>query len=194
MLFTEIIPKFYSTNDKLRHLLLHHSRQVARRAVAIAQAHPEWGVDTGFLEDAAMLHDVGIFRCDAPGIFCHGSAPYLHHGVLGAEILRREGSVAEGEVRLHCERLARVCERHTGTGLTAGQLRELQIEVPVADLLPETLEEQIICYADKFYSKSHPERERNIEQAIESLRKFGEEGVQRFAGWAARFEGWQGKP
>lgn len=54
--------------------------------------------------------------------------------------------------------------------------------------MPETLEEQIICYADKFYSNSSPDREKNIEQAANSLRKFGEEGVTRFMEWAIRFE------
>lgn len=192
MLFKEIIGKYYPSDDNLRRLLLHHSRQVAERVEKIVRRHPEWEVDSSFLEDAAMLHDVGIFRCDAPGIHCHGNAPYLHHGILGAEILRHEAVNAEAALRPRYEQLARVCERHTGTGLTAEQLEILDIHVASPDLMPETLEEQIVCYADKFYSKSHPERERTIEQTIESLRKFGEDGVLKFSEWAHRFEGWQG--
>ena len=53
---------------------------------------------------------------------------------------------------------------------------------------PETLEEQLICYADKFYSKSHPDQEKTVEQAVQSLRKFGEEGVVRFLAWVKQFE------
>ena len=192
MLFKEIIGKYYPSDDNLRRLLLHHSRQVAERVEKIVRRHPEWEVDSSFLEDAAMLHDVGIFRCDAPGIHCHGNAPYLHHGILGAEILRHEAENADASLRPRYEQLARVCERHTGTGLTAEQLEILDIHVASPDLMPETLEEQIVCYADKFYSKSHPERERTIEQTIESLRKFGEDGVLKFSEWAHRFEGWQG--
>ena len=192
MLFKEIIGKYYPSDDNLRRLLLHHSRQVAERVEKIVRRHPEWEVDSSFLEDAAMLHDVGIFRCDAPGIHCHGNAPYLHHGILGAEILRHEAESADASLRPRYEQLARVCERHTGTGLTAEQLEILDIHVASPDLMPETLEEQIVCYADKFYSKSHPERERTIEQTIESLRKFGEDGVLKFCEWARRFEGWQG--
>lgn len=192
MLFKEIIGKYYPSDDNLRRLLLHHSRQVAERVEKIVRRHPEWELDSSFLEDAAMLHDVGIFRCDAPGIHCHGNAPYLHHGILGAEILRHEAVNAEAALRPRYEQLARVCERHTGTGLTAEQLEILDIHVASPDLMPETLEEQIVCYADKFYSKSHPERERTIEQTIESLRKFGEDGVLKFSEWARRFEGWQG--
>ena len=46
----------------------------------------------------------------------------------------------------------------------------------------------MICYADKFYSKSHPERERTVEQTAESLKKFGEAGVLKFLAWAKKYE------
>ena len=87
---------------------------------------------------------------------------------------------------MECE--ARVCERHTGTGLTAQQIAEQGLPLPAIDLLPETEEEQVICYADKFYSKSHPERERTVEQTAESLKKFGEAGVLKFLAWAKKYE------
>ena len=83
--------------------------------------------------------------------------------------------------------MARVCERHTGTGLTAQTIIERQIPLPPADYRPETLEEQVICYADKFYSKSHPERERTYEQTLQSLARFGQEGVSIFQHWHALF-------
>ena len=35
-----------------------------------------------------MLHDIGIFRCNAPDIDCHGDAGYICHGYLGAELMR----------------------------------------------------------------------------------------------------------
>ena len=180
MLFKEIIGKYYPSDDNLRRLLLHHSRQVAERVEKIVRRHPEWEVDSSFLEDAAMLHDVGIFRCDAPGIHCHGNAPYLHHGILGAEILRHEAENADASLRPRYEQLARVCERHTGTGLTAEQLEILDIHVASPDLMPETLEEQIVCYADKFYSKSHLDRTKTLEQAEKSIARFGDDGLQRF--------------
>lgn len=174
----DIIQKYYPFDSALRQLLLHHSRQVALRALDIARRHPELGLDAAFLEQAAMVHDVGIFLCNAPGIGCHGPAPYLMHGPLGAALLRQEG----------LESLARVCERHTGTGLTALEIERRGLPLPVADLLPETLEEQVVCYADKFFSKSHPERVRTVEQTAASLEKFGPEGVAKFMGWAERFE------
>ena len=162
--YQSIIDKYYPADDDLRRLLVLHSRQVADRCLLIVKKHPELPVDVQFLEEAAMLHDIGIRWCHAPSIFCEGTEPYIKHGPIGADILRSEGY----------PRHARVAERHTGTGLPG--------------LEPETLEEQIVCYADKFYSKSRPDRVLTVAQAAESLEKFGHEGVMTFLGWAVRFE------
>ena len=173
-----LILKYYPEDTPLRRLLMHHSQQVADRALRICDAHPELGLDREFLREAALIHDIGIFLTDAPGIHCQGASPYLTHGVQGAMLMRREGR----------EDLARICERHTGTGLTVENIRTQGLPLPERDLLPETLEEQVVCYADKFYSKSHPERERTVEQTAKSLEKFGAEGVQKFLNWAEIFE------
>ena len=162
--YQAIINKYYPADDELRRVLLHHSRQVADRALQIARKHKELPVDLQFLEEAAMLHDLGIFRCDAPSIHCHGSEPYIRHGQIGGELLRAMGY----------ERHARVCERHTGTGLPGFE--------------PQTLEEESICYADKFYSKSKPQRVYSVMEAAQSLEKFGAPGVRKFLEWAERFE------
>jgi len=173
----EILDKYYPEDNALRRLLIHHSEQVARRALDVAERHPELRLDRAFLRRAAMLHDIGIFLTDAPSIHCHGTAPYLLHGRLGAELMRSEGD----------ECVARVCERHTGTGLTAEVIARQGLPLPTGDYTPQTLEEQVICYADKFYSKSHPERERSVEQTAKSLEKFGSEGVAKFLAWHAQF-------
>ena len=162
--YISIINKYYPADDELRRVLLHHSRQVADRCLQIVRKHRELPVDVQFIEEAAMLHDIGIYQCNAPSIHCHGSEPYLRHGPIGGDLLRQEGY----------ERHARVAERHTGTGLPGYE--------------PETLEEQIVCYADKFYSKSKPDRVLTVAQAAESLEKFGHEGVLKFLSWAERFE------
>ena len=162
--YLSIINKYYPENDELRQLLLKHSRQVADRCLQIAKKHRELPVDVQFLEEAAMLHDIGICRCDAPSICCHGTEPYIRHGVIGGEMLRQEGF----------ERHARVCERHTGTGLPGYE--------------PETLEEQIVCYSDKFYSKSAPDHVRSVLETAQSLEKFGHEGVKKFLSWSERFD------
>lgn len=186
-----ILRHFYPDDTPLRRLLLTHSRQVADRALLIAERHPELHLDTGLMERGALLHDVGILRCDAPGILCFGTEPYVCHGHLGAEMLRSlAGQTVDSVVLTHelLEPLARFCERHTGTGLSRQQIVSRQLPLPPQDFLPETLEEQVVCYADKFYSKSHPERERTVEQAALSLGKFGEDVYHKFLRWADRFE------
>jgi uncharacterized protein len=150
-----------------------------KRAVSICDKHPELKMDRQFIIEAAMLHDIGIFRCDAPGIECFGTEPYICHGRIGAEILRSEGF----------PRHARVCERHTGAGITKEEIIKQNLPLPHQDFLPETLEEKVICYADKFYSKTHPEREKSYEKARKSLAKFGNEGLERFESYHQLFEG-----
>ena len=125
-----------------------------------------------------MLHDIGVRWCDAPSIFCHGTEPYLLHGQIGGEVLRREG----------WERHARVAERHTGTGLRREEFERQGLPVPDVDMVPEALEEQVVCYADKFYSKSRPDRVRSVLETAQSLEKFGHEGVEKFLLWAKMFE------
>ncbi len=173
-----LIEKYYPDDDDLRSLLLNHSRQVADRSLAVCRKHPELALDEDFLYEAAMLHDIGIRWCHAPSIFCNGSEPYIRHGLIGGELLLKEGLL----------RHARVCERHTGTGITRLQIEQQQLPLPLADYVPETMEEQLVCYADKFFSKSHPDRVLTVEQAAKSLERFGHEGVDKFLQWAARFE------
>lgn len=174
----KIINKYYEGNDELRHILITHSRSVARKALQIASLHPELNLDRKFLEEAAMLHDIGIIRCDAPGIKCYGTEPYICHGTIGAGMLRAEG----------LEQHARVCERHTGTGLTLDDIVGRNLPLPHRDLQPETMEEQVICYADKFFSKTRLDSEKTMEQAERSLAKFGEAGIERLRYWATCFE------
>ena len=176
--YNEIIDKYYPEANQLRDIFFTHSTLVAKRALAICDAHPELHLDRQFVEEAAMLHDIGIFRCDAPGICCHGTEPYLRHGLIGGEIMRSEGF----------PRHARVCERHTGAGLTREEIINQDLPLPHQDFLPETLEEKLVCYADKFYSKSHPDSEKTFEQAKKSIGRFGEDVLRRFLEWKAMFE------
>jgi uncharacterized protein len=98
--------------------------------------------------------------------------------LIGGRLLRELGF----------ERHARVCERHTGTGITKVQIERQQLPLPLADYIPETLEEQLVCYADKFYSKSRPERVLTVVETAQSLEKFGHEGVEKFLAWSRLFE------
>lgn len=185
--YSKIINHFYPEDNELRRLLLVHSRAVADKALHICDRHPEMNLNRDFVEAAAMLHDIGIMKCDAPGIFCHGTEPYIRHGIMGAEMLR----LLEPSGAL--EPFARVCQRHTGAGITRREVLEQGLPMPLPDdnsepYMPETIEEQIVCYADKFFSKTKLDREKTMEEVVRSLAKFGTGGVARFQQWAQTFE------
>lgn len=173
----EIIDKYYQEGGELRHILLTHSRSVADKAVQIADRHPELQADRTFLYEAAMLHDIGIFLTDADGICCFGDKPYICHGYLGADLMRAEGY----------PRHALVCERHTGAGLSLEQIVTQNLPVPHREMVPVSIEEQIVCFADKFYSKTKLDKEKTVEKARKSLERYGEAGLKRFDRWCELF-------
>ena len=168
--YLALIEKYYADSPELKHVLLTHSRQVADRALRIVDAHPEWDVDRAFVEEAAMLHDIGIIYCEAPKIYCNGPHKYIEHGYLGAELLRAEG----------LPKHALVAERHTGTGITIEQIEREELPIPERDYCPRSLEEKIICYADKFYSKSHLGEEVSIDKIKYNIWKYGHEAFLRW--------------
>ena len=176
--YQRIIDKYYPHGSELRRIYMIHAKKVTELALELSRRHPELLLDEAFIEEAAMLHDIGIFLTDSPGIHCCGKAQYLCHGYLGAELLRAEG------YPLH----ARVCERHTGTGLAKEQIIANGWELPHCDFFPETLEEKLICFADKFYSKyKFLETSRTLEQVIESARKVSPESAEKIVEWAGIF-------
>ncbi|MBQ8721399.1 MAG: HDIG domain-containing protein [Paludibacteraceae bacterium] len=174
----EIIEKYYIPGSDLYNILVKHSEAVRDKALALARRHPELGLDLEFIAEAAMLHDIGILETDAPGIKCFGTHRYIEHGYLGAEMMRREG--------LH--RHALVCERHTGTGLRLADIIARDLPVPHRELSPVTLEEQLICYADKFFSKTRLDTEDSYERVEKKMQKWGEESVKQLRHWREKFE------
>ena len=169
--------KYYNDNLPLYDLLQKHSKQVADLAMLIARENKLADVDFDFLYEAAFLHDIGIFLCDAPDLHCYGSHQYIEHGYLGAELLRKDG----------LERHALVCERHTGVGFSKETIIEKRLPLPHRDMFPISLEEQIICYADKFFSKSSPQKQLTTAEIRANLAKHGLENVTVFDAWHQKF-------
>ncbi len=175
----DIINRYYKENGQLRSILLNHSKRVAEKALSVLDNHPSIAADRDFVYTAAMLHDIGIVRCNAPGICCYGAEPYIRHGICGAKMLLEDGWDKLFPSGL-LVKWARVCERHTGAGLTAEEIRAQKMPLPERDFLPETIEEKLICYADKFYSKSHIDEEKPIERVFQTMRKYSEGSLHRF--------------
>lgn len=165
-----IIDKYYPEGTRLRDIYLRHCRSVADLALRINNERA-LGLDTDIVESAAMLHDIGIFLTDADGIDCHGSEPYIRHGILGAELLRKEGMPEE---------IARIAERHTGAGITVNDIDEMKLPLPRRDYMPETLLERLVCYADKFYSKTRLDSAKDLERVRASMLRHSPSTLDRF--------------
>jgi uncharacterized protein len=176
----KILEKYYSKNPKLFHILLEHSRAVTKKAVEIAKNVEELSPDIEFIKEAGMLHDIGIFLTYSPEIGCRGKYPRICHGYLGRKILEKEGFKKHGLV----------CERHIGTGITKEEIEKRKLLLPKRDMIPVTIEEEIISLADKFFSKSNKNlfEEESIEEAREELKKIGREKEEKFNEWLKKYK------
>jgi uncharacterized protein len=177
-----LIEKHYPPGSDAYRILLRHSEMVAAKALAVVDRMPYGKADPVFVEEAALLHDIGIRFTAVPQLGCTGDLPYLCHGIKGRELLEAEGLPHH----------ALVCERHIGVGLTAEEILRQNLPLPARDMLPVSLEEKIVAYADLFFSKD-PARageERSADQVRSSLARFGAEKVAVFEEWHALFGGW----
>ncbi|MFH1456293.1 MAG: HD domain-containing protein [archaeon] len=173
-----LLKKYYKNNQEALTIVLEHSKQVTKKALEIAKRMKEYNPDLKFIEEAAMLHDIGCFMTNAPEIHCHGKYPYNMHGMLGREILEKEG----------LPKHAIACEHHLGVGLTKEEAKKQGL--PERDMIPNTIEEKIVAFADFFYSK-HPTkfgREITIQENIEWYKKFGERTVNELKKWVLFFK------
>ncbi len=161
-------------------IVLEHSRLVAAKALRIADSLKGADIDRRFIEEAALLHDIGICRTASPGIGCHGAEPYIRHGIIGREILEAEG----------LPRHALVCERHIGVGLTVADIIAQNLPIPRREMAPLSMEERIISFADLFYSKKTGtvHFEKTPEQVRDNLAGFGAHKVVIFDEWLTEFD------
>lgn len=178
---TDLLEKYFSSNRNSFEIVLEHSRMVADKALRIAEPlnHPD--IDLAFIQEAALLHDIGVSRTHAPKIGCYGESPYLCHGVLGREILEAEGLPAH----------ALVCERHIGVGITVQDIVQQQLAIPKRDMIPVSPAERLICFADLFYSKRPGalQREKSVAEIRENLARHGSHKVAIFEKWLREFHG-----
>jgi uncharacterized protein len=176
----ELIAGHYKGNSKAHKILLAHSERVADKALAAAGRVSHLEPDLEFIRQAALLHDIGILLTAAPQLGCYGKHPYVCHGVLGRELLEAEG----------LKRHALVCERHVGVGITRRDIRLQRLPLPARDMRPVTIEEQIICYADKFFSKNGTgaHKEKTVSEILQKLASYGKDKAARFKHWVDLFE------
>jgi uncharacterized protein len=164
---TAIINKYFPPGTLAHSIYVPHCQAVTELALKIARAHPELEADEETVMYGGMLHDIGICFTDAPEIGCYGDLPYLAHGYIGRGLLEKEGLPV----------IAPVCERHIGVGITIKDIQTRDLALPLRDMTPQTIEEKIVCYADKFYSKSADKlnRPKPLHKVKKSISKYGEE-------------------
>ncbi len=104
---------------------------------------------------------------------CH-NPPYIYHAPAGRALLEHEG----------LERHALVAERHIGLGITREENYTAMFRFR-RDMLCESLEEKIICWADLFFSKT-PERlwqEKSLAQVEQRATRYGLAQPALFREW-----------
>ncbi|GFO69716.1 HD family phosphohydrolase [Geomonas limicola] len=170
-----LLEKHFGANRTGCELVYRHSRMVADKALAIARHNADQPLDLGFIEEAALLHDIGVARVHAPKLNCFGHAPYICHGILGREMLEAEG----------LPRHALVCERHIGVGLSVEDIAAQKLPLPPREMAPTCREERIVTLADLFFSKrpGELEREKSLAEVRADLFKFGPHKVAILEGW-----------
>lgn len=173
-----LLEKYLTDADALA-IVLTHSRLVAEKALKIADSLKFDTANRQFIEEAALLHDIGVCRTASPHLGCHGTEHYIRHGIIGREILEAEG----------LSRHALVCERHIGVGLTVADIRAQSLPLPERDMTPVSIEERIVAFADLFYSKKQVtvHVEKAVEEVRHNLARFGEHKAEIFARWLEEF-------
>ena len=134
---------------KVPYQVRRHSLKVCEKALELAEKITKNNINIELVEIGALLHDIGRAKT-------HG----FKHAIIGGKLLRERGFPKE---------LARICETHILGGLDKEDAK--QEGLPEIDYLPITLEEKIICLADKHIAGT---KEVSIEQRFEKwFSKYG---------------------
>ncbi|MFX0114860.1 MAG: HD domain-containing protein [Candidatus Hodarchaeota archaeon] len=142
------LPSFYRALDFLLKQaaspdVVFHCLQVSMKAKELAEKLKQMNhkIDVELCTIGGLLHDMGRTVTHS-----------LRHAIEGAELIRRQGWP---------EVLALTVERHIGGGIPREEA--IGLGLPPKDYLPTTLEEKIVCYADKLFIYSYDASGRMIE-------------------------------
>jgi uncharacterized protein len=134
-------------------------------------------INVELVRAGSLLHDIGVYRLyDDAGEL--DVTQYVRHGVLGAELLRELGLP---------DALCRICSHHTGVGLTRDDIERQHLPLPLCDFVAETVEEELVMYADKFHSKRGPGVFVTADTFAAGVRRFGPDKVSKFAELRQRY-------
>lgn len=147
----EILKKANCSQEIIRHCVV-----VSELAVKIAKKINANGieVDENLVEISALLHDIGRSKT-------HG----IKHAIEGVKIAKKFQLPEE---------IISIIERHIGAGLTKEDAKKLGL--PIKNYLPLTIEEKIVCHADKLIGSFERQK---LSKAIENLEKVNNKAVER---------------
>ena len=136
----------YRSNDRT----LAHCQACARISKLLAETAAGRGnlANQEAVEAGALLHDIG-----------RSQTQLVSHGYVGAQILEKEG--VDGIV-------VEIVRRHVGAGISAEEANVLGF--PSGDYIPRTLEQKIVCFADKLLDG---DRARPFEEEVKRFVKKG---------------------
>ncbi len=97
----------------------------------LKERNPGIKINKRLVSVGALLHDIG--RTKTQGI---------EHGVVGGQIIRGLNVTGSREL----EKIARICERHIGGGITREEAKRLGL--PPGEYIPRTIEEKLVAYCD----------------------------------------------
>jgi uncharacterized protein len=138
--------KKYGSNERI----IQHCFAVAEVADAIAEELRKKGFTLRYeeIKVAALLHDIGRTKLQS-----------VHHGYVGAELLKSLGVD---------ERVCEIVRKHVGAGITPEEARSLGF--PEGDYMPQSIEEKIVCLADKMVDSD------TVRPFEEEVRRFERKG------------------
>lgn len=133
----------YAPNDKVYEVVYGHCQKVRDIALWCAD-NIEKTVDRPLLEAATLLHDLGAYVYFNEDGTIKDSRLYWLHATIGASIVQQEGLGTD---------IAELISTHVLLGLSKQEIIDNKWSLPANDYQPQTLEGELLCYADCFHSK-----------------------------------------
>lgn len=164
----------YAPTEAAFALVFTHCEIVERIAASLLEAKPQPGIDDGLVRAGCLLHDIGVYSLYQDGQL--DRSRYMTHGIEGERMLKSENID---------ERLCRMASHHTGVGISKTDILNNRWPLPHADFNAESLEEELVMYADKFHSKTP--RFNTVESYAKLVANFGDGKSDAFMRLVERF-------
>lgn len=165
----ESLHKKYAPTEKLLASVWTHC-QIIRDISEQLIDNSHLSINKKVIEAGCLLHDIGVYALFDEAGNKVNDYNYMNHGIRGEELLRKERIPRE---------LWRIASHHLGVGFTQHDIEKqgLPFDQPY---MPETIEERLVTYADKFHSKTNPPRFNTYESFMATAGTYGDDIATRF--------------